>query len=303
MDSNFYKNLLDNLYDGIYFVNRDRKIMYWNKSAERLTGYKSCEVVGTYCWENDLIHVSDKGISLCKEFCPVVKAITNGHLHEVEVYLHHKDGQRVPVLIRVIPIRDSNGEIVGAAEILSDNSSKVAIFQGIGELQKLALLDPLTEAGNRRYAEINLNARLEEMCRYGWPFGVLFIDIDHFKTINDVCGHDIGDRVLKMVAKTLLNSVRSFDVLSRWGGEEFIAIIVNVDEDQLYSIANKLRILVEQSRLYVDSKIIKVTISIGATLARPGDTVDTLLKRADQLMYHSKTSGRNCISMGLDKKL
>ncbi len=103
-----------------------------------------------------------------------------------------------------------------------------------------------------------------------------------------------------MIAKTLLNNLRPFDVLGRWGGEEFTAIIANINEQQLYFIANRFRLLVENSALHKGSDIIQVTISIGATFAQSNDTMDTLLKRADQLMYHSKLSGRNRVSMKLD---
>lgn len=300
VDNEFYRNLLDNLYDGVYFVDFERKITYWNKSAERITGYKSSELIGKHCWDNILIHIDDHGNNLCKRSCPLEETIADGHPRETEAYLHHKDGHRVPVLIRTAPIRNPAGTVVGAIEIFSDNSSKIAFLHRIEELQRMAILDHLTGLTNRRYIEMSLEARLSEMHRYGWPFGVLFIDIDNFKRINDVYGHDTGDEVLKMVARTFINNSRPFDTVGRWGGEEFVAIILNVSEDLLYSIANRLRILVEQSSLSADSDNIRVTISVGATFAQQTDTVETLLKRADQLMYQSKIAGRNCVTMKLD---
>ncbi|MBI2875554.1 MAG: GGDEF domain-containing protein [Candidatus Tectomicrobia bacterium] len=301
VDQEFYKNLLDNLHSGICFIDKDSKITYWNKGAEELTGFRSSEVIGRFCWDNILMHVNEDGSRLCKtELCPIVGSIFQACMYEGNVYAHHKNGHRMPISLRVNPLRDSHGQIIGAVELFNDNSWNLSIIQRFEEIQKLCLLDPLTELGNRRYAEISLGSRLNEMKRYAWPFGVLFIDIDRFKDINDMYGHDIGDKVLKMVSGTLLNSIRSFDTVARWGGEEFIAIIVNVNKNQLFSIANKLRVLVEQSSLSVGKETIQVTISIGATLSRLDDTVDTLLKRADQLMYHSKASGRNCISTELE---
>jgi diguanylate cyclase (GGDEF)-like protein/PAS domain S-box-containing protein len=295
----FYKNLLDNLYDGVYFLDSERKITYWNKGAERLTGYQASEVIDCYCRNDILMHVDEEGTKLCEEnLCPAVKALTDGLPHEDEVYLHHKKGHRVPVSIRVAPILSPDGLVVGAVEVFSDNTTRVESKQTIEELRRIALLDPLTEVGNRRYAEMNLKFRLAEQERYGWPFGVLFMDIDHFKKINDHYGHDIGDDVLKMTAKTLDNSLRAFDVVGRWGGEEFIAIVINISPGQLHSIAEKLRIMAEQSSMTNGNKTIKVTISVGATLARDDDTVESLLSRADQLMYQSKSSGRNRITMG-----
>jgi diguanylate cyclase (GGDEF)-like protein/PAS domain S-box-containing protein len=299
VDKEFYKSSLDRLYDGVYYVDRNRKIKYWNKAAERLTGYKSSEVVGKYC-SDILTHINDKGVNLCKGQCPLTKTIADGRAREADLYFLHKHGHRVPVSIRVAPIRDSSGRITGVVQIFSDKSSVVTVRQRLEQCEKMALLDPLTNSPNRRYVKMNLNSRLDEMSRYGWPFGVLFIDIDHFKKVNDVYGHDVGDEILKMIAKTLLNNLRPFDILGRWGGEEFTAIIANINEQQLYSIANRFRLLVENSALHKEPNIIRVTISIGATFAQSNDTMDTLLKRADQLMYHSKISGRNRVSMNLD---
>jgi diguanylate cyclase (GGDEF)-like protein len=160
----------------------------------------------------------------------------------------------------------------------------------------MALLDPLTELPNRRCINLQLRSRIDELKRYEWPCGVLFIDIDNFKVVNDEYGHGIGDKVLKMVGRTLSSSLRSYDILGRYGGEEFFAIVANVDSAQLYSFADRLRLLVEQSSLTTGSDTVSVTISIGATLARSNDTLDTVIKRADRLMYHSKTAGRNRIS-------
>jgi diguanylate cyclase (GGDEF)-like protein/PAS domain S-box-containing protein len=296
-DEHFYKNLLDNIYDGVYFVDINRKILYWNTSAEKLTGYGSSEMVGRHCWDNILMHVDNKGTSLCKGFCPLVKATTEQRMLEEEIFLRHKDGHRVPVLVRVSPVRDSNGQVIGALEIFSDNSPKITLMQRIEEIRKMALLDPLTQLGNRGYAENSLHARFDEMERYNWPFGVLFIDIDHFKEVNDSYGHDVGDKVLKMVAMTLRNSVRASDIVARWGGEEFVAIMLAVTKDQLYALANKIRILVEKSSFTARQNRIKVTVSIGAALAQPGDTVSTLIARADHLMYQSKISGRNVVTL------
>jgi diguanylate cyclase (GGDEF)-like protein/PAS domain S-box-containing protein len=293
----FYKKLLDNLYDGVYFVDLERKITYWNKSAESLTGYRNVEIVGKHCWNNILMHVDRQGRNLCSAQCPLVKCMREDITLEQEVYLRHKDGHRVPVMVRASPIKNGRGRIIGSVEIFSDNSSRIALAHKVEELQGLALLDPLTELGNRRYAEFTLQTRLDEFYRYGWRFGLLFIDIDNFKRINDTYGHDIGDKVLRMVAKTVKNGVRSSDAVCRWGGEEFIALIAYIDEASLRLLADKLRVLAEQSNLLSDGASINVTISVGATISRMDDTAETVIKRADELMYQGKLSGRNCVVM------
>ena len=123
--------------------------------------------------------------------------------------------------------------------------------------------------------------------------GILFMDIDHFKNVNDTYGHVTGDEVLRVVAKTISHSVRPFDIVGRWGGEEFIALIADVDEKTLCSIAERTRRLVEQSKLPETFNTISVTVSIGATLARKTDDIHSLVERADQAMYQCKANGRN----------
>jgi diguanylate cyclase (GGDEF)-like protein/PAS domain S-box-containing protein len=298
-EQDFYKNLLDNLYDGVYFMDSERMITYWNQGAERLTGYGTDEVVGCYCREHILEHVDEEGNRLCESsLCPAAKTIGDGEAREEEVYLHHKSGHRVPVSIRVAPIKGPEGAIIGAVEVFSDASFKINARHTIEELQMMALLDSLTGVGNRRYAEMNLKFRLAELDRYGWPFGVLFLDLDNFKDINDAYGHEVGDDLLKMAAKTFSNSLRSFDTVCRWGGEEFVAVIVNIDSQRLPTVGEKLRAMIERSSIKSDARIVGVTISIGATIAREGDSVESLMRRADECMYRSKSDGRNRVTLG-----
>jgi diguanylate cyclase (GGDEF)-like protein len=126
---------------------------------------------------------------------------------------------------------------------------------------------------------------------------VLFLDIDNFKIVNDTYGHNIGDGVLMMVARTLSNNLRAHDLVGRYGGEEFVAIITHVDIAQLHSFAERLRLLVENSSHDTEYGTIQVTVSIGATVVRPEDTIETAITRADLFMYNSKVSGRNRVSI------
>jgi len=297
----FFKKILDNLYDGVYFCDWDRKITYWNKSAEKITGFKKEEVVNSHCWDNLLVHTNAKGESLCEtDRCPAVRAMRQDKTVEEEVYLRHKNGHRVPIHTRISPIKDENGKIKGAVEIFGDNSAKVAAFNKIEKLEELAFIDALTGVGNRRYSEIKIGAKLEEISRYAWAeeFGIIFVDIDRFKDFNDKFGHDAGDSVLRLVSKTILVNLREGDFIGRWGGEEFIVLVSGVDRKSLLSTAEKLRTLVENSDFKLEGASVNVTISSGATMAKKIDEMDKLMKRADNLMYQSKQSGRNCVTIG-----
>ena len=223
----------------------------------------------------------------------------DGEPREAYVYLHHAEGHRVPVQIRATPLRDESGKIIGAVETFNKGISPEKTERRIRKLQQTALLDPLTTIGNRRHLEGRLKVSMVDYHEHRFPFGLLFCDIDHFKNLNDTYGHNLGDRVLRMIAQTLRTNIRETDTMGRWGGEEFLVILHDIDANSLLKIGEKLRNLVRNSHLTLpDKRILSTTISIGGTLVRDTDTVDSLVDRADRLMYQSKANGRNCVTVG-----
>lgn len=292
-----YKTLLNSVEEGIYYVNKDGEITFWNKGAERITGFSANEVLYKRCSDNILNHIDDEGTDLCRGMCPLKFTIKDGLPRESTVYLQHKKGHRVPVMIKIMPIK-SGDEVIGAIETFNDNVKENQIMRDMEKFKILATQDQLTELPNRRYIDQYLESKIHEFKTLNIPFGVMFIDIDEFKKINDSYGHHFGDEVLKMVADVFKGAKRTTDLIGRWGGEEFIGIFVGIDGNQLKIIAEKLRVLIEKSEVRALEEKVKVTISIGATIARKQDTLKSIIKRADKLLYESKSSGRNMISMG-----
>lgn len=297
MDNSFYKNILNSINEGIYFVDDKRTITFWNKGAELITGFEASEVVGHHCYHNILNHVSEEGTKLCMNGCPLQKTLTDGQARDSLIYLHHKKGHRVPVKVHVSTIVEED-KIIGAVEtFISAEANFENSFQ-LDELKQLAYQDQLTELPNRRYLDQELNNHILLNERLLQNVAVVFVDIDFFKKVNDQYGHNIGDEVLKMLARTMKSSVRQTDVVGRWGGEEFIIILNRVNEIALPRICEKIRMLVEASGLRLDNDEIKITISIGATMIQPGDTAVSFVERADQALYQSKSTGRNKVTLG-----
>jgi len=292
--SSFYRELLDHIVDGVYFVDRDRRILYWNEGAFRLTGYKAEELLGKCCQDDILCHVDYSGKNLCHDGCPLTASIADGKPHSANVFLRHKQGRRVPVNVQIQPMLGTDGSIVGAIEIFSDNSAEIEAQRKIEAMKRLAFLDHLTQLPNRRYLEMSLHSALSEYQVHKDPLGVLLIDFDGFKEINDSFGHFSGDRALQEAAGTLMKSFRPTDIVGRWGGDEFLAIAYNVSEAILSELAKRCVALVGQtSILGDDDRRIPLSISVGAALSRLGESADELLQRADALMYLSKTGGRD----------
>ena len=212
---------------------------------------------------------------------------------QANVFLRHKQGRRVPVSVRVQPMRAADGSIIGAIEIFSDNSAEIEAQRKTEAMDRLAFLDHLTQLPNRRFLEMSLQTALSEFQVHKDPLGVLVIDLDEFKKINDSFGHSGGDRALQEAAKTLTGSLRPTDTVGRWGGDEFLAIARNVDREILSSLAERCVALIAQTSVPSnDERRISLSSSVGAALSRPGETAEELIQRADELMYRSKTGGR-----------
>lgn len=300
----FYREILDNLYDGVFFIDNTGSITYWNKGASNLTGYGFNDVKNRNYYE--IFQPLDKdGKSLSEaDGCPIQKVLESPTLVEIEAYIRHKEGHLLPISIRIAPVREVDRHLVIAVEIHSCNSPRYVMRQRLEELQEMAMHDPLTGIANRRFVEINLTTRMEELKRYEFGFAVVFIDVDHFKQLNDSYGHTVGDRILRMISTSVANSLRSFDIIGRWGGEEFIVLLINPRPEALFALADRLRRLVENSELKIETgETVKVTVSIGATDATQDDTVESLVHRADRLMYESKKNGRNMVTVETSNRL
>ena len=298
-NSERYKELLiDNLFEGAYFVDRDRRITFWNKSAERISGYNREEVVGSRCSDNLLRHIDEAGNQLCLTGCPLAATINDGQARQAHVFLHHKQGHRVPVTVRVVPVKGEDGLIVGAVELFTEKRSRQRMIQEMERLKKEIFKDELTQVANRKFALLQLRRHLQELNSLGIQLGVLMIDIDFFKKINDEYGHNAGDSALSMVAKTIEMCLRDHDTVARWGGEEFLVLLPGIRGDELAQVAERIRLQIENSWLDLAGGLtVRVSASIGGVLAASGEDLDSVIERADRKMYGAKKEGRNRINV------
>ena len=293
-----YLEIINNLSDGVYLVDQTRTIIFWNKAAEEITGYSKEEVIGKHCQDNILNHIDKEGHPLCTLGCPLYATIIDGHQRRAEVFLRHKEGHRIPIMVNIFPILEEN-EAIGAIEIFTPNSPIVYENDLIERLSNLAMNDQLTGLANRRKLESYLEYKLRELKRFQNKFCVLFLDVDNFGAFNNTYGHDAGDEVLKTVAATLKRNMRKNDLLGRWGGEEFVGIFEIKNGYESTLLAEKIRVLIAGSEISHEGAQLSVTASLGVTLARDGDSIDVVIRRADDLMYLSKKKGKNCVSSDL----
>lgn len=313
-----YKAILDQTYDGVYFVDNDKRITYWNKGAENISGYQPQEVINFRCSDNILCHIDTDGREMCGPLCPLSRAVNSGQpTGQTRVYLKHKDGRRMPVDVVSSPISGPQEQRLGAVQIFRDASIYEEEAKASELLSKLASLDPLTELLNRRKIEMELDLELKKSRRLGLPLSLIFCDLDYFKNVNDKYGHPVGDEVLKGISKQLQAGIREYDRVARYGGEEFLIMLPQTKAEIAVEIAERLRTSVERWRLIYQEKLwpFSVTISMGVAEMNRGETLDSLIDRAetldslidraetldslidraDKALYQAKKSGRNAV--------
>lgn len=287
-----YFNWFDYFDEGVYFVSNEREILYFNEAAENISGYSSEEVKESFCYDNILNHVSKDGTHLCFEGCPLLDSIETKKSNRAEVFLHHKRGHRVKVLVKTLPVIEE-GEVVGAIEIFRAVDRDDVFNKTLEYYRKKATTDSLTKLNNRSVLEERVPQLMDSSEEVS--FGVIFMDIDDFKKFNDTYGHDTGDRVLEVVSRTLEQAIGSYDIPIRYGGEEFMVLAYGVDGKRLRSLAERIRLMIEASSVEHEGKTLRFTVSAGTAPVVKGN-LDEAIKKADQAMYLSKTSGKNRVT-------
>lgn len=155
--------------------------------------------------------------------------------------------------------------------------------------------DPLTGIGNRASMNVTIHREMELAFRHSRDLGIIMLDIDHFKSINDAYGHAAGDTLLQKLVQCAENCVRISDMMFRYGGEEFIIVLPETDEGGVLRLAKRIRRRVEKLDATVDKQLVKITVSIGITTLLNSDDDKSLIARADEALYKAKREGRNCI--------
>lgn len=165
------------------------------------------------------------------------------------------------------------------------------------ELDSMSKTDYLTELANRRFMTTRLKEETARGERTGEKFSILMCDIDNFKKVNDTYGHEIGDLVIKKVANSIKSVVREYDVVSRWGGEEFLILLINTNIIAAEKAAEKIREEIEHNKFAIDNGSFKVTISIGVTEYLNEFSISENVNNADKALYESKHSGKNKVTV------
>ncbi len=288
------EDILNSTTTGIYFVTPERQILYWNKGAEEITGFSESEIVGKQCFETPLKHLDDKGTNLCEGRCPLVESIEKRERIERKVWVHTKEGKLKHIIVKAVPMYDKDGNIIGAVETFDDISLLDKLEKVNRKLKELSIRDPLTNLYNKREMYFHLKRAIVKSSR-GTKMVVVFIDLNKFKKINDICGHLEGDRIIKDFSEKIKKAFREGDMLfrpraSRFGGDEFVVVLEIGESTDKKMLTNRIGKIMEG--FSTKSCIGEINMAVGITYVKPTDDIEKILKRADSAMYKSKESGK-----------
>ncbi len=293
-DRLFYQSILDNIHDGVIFVDREMQIQLWNRPTERLTGLVAGAVVRRQ-WSPSLIQMRDESNTLIDSHdCPVKEALQTGVQSLRRLSVRGSRSDTVSVDVHFIPVIGNEGFHHGVTLVLHDTSHQVSLEQRLETLQHRATRDPLTQVANRAEFDRMLAKFVQTHLSRKLPCALIICDLDHFKSINDTFGHQAGDEALISFASMLRRFARTGDFVARYGGEEFVVLCADCTCDAAARRAEELRAELERTaQPALQGK--PLTASFGVTQLQGGDTPETMLRRADRALLQAKESGRNMV--------
>jgi diguanylate cyclase (GGDEF)-like protein/PAS domain S-box-containing protein len=283
----FQAMLLEAVGQSVVATDLEGKVLYWNRAAQEIYGWSSEEALGRSLRD---LTVCEESLEKVEEVRSVLRA---GRAWSGETLLRRKDGSHVPVLGTASPLFDDRGSLVGMIGVSTDISERKTLE---AELERRASHDPLTGLPNRPAFVDRLEQALQRTRRRKNSrnkVGVLFMDLDGFKTINDSLGHEAGDRFLVTVAERLKNRLRPEDVLARFGGDEFAVLLEDVaNVTEAIWVAQRIAEGLQEP-LAVNSHQVSVSTSVGIALgsANTNDDPEGMLRKADAAMYQAKEQG------------
>ena len=286
-----YRELFELAQEGIWVIDAEANTSMVNQSMADMLGYTREEMVGKHLFE----FMDEAGI---KEAQKNLERRSQGMADVHDFQFRHKSGKPVYTSMHTTPFMDDNGQYQGAIAGVIDITQRI---QAEDMIRKQALYDSLTQLPNRRFLFGRLEEELSRALRHNYYGALLFIDLDHFKNINDSLGHPVGDKLLLAIGQRMSNVIRDEDILGRLGGDEFVVLVPELNRDETIAaeraraIAQKIQESFAESFLIEDYNL-HVSCSIGVALyPREKETIHDIFRQADAAMYRSKHEGRNTI--------
>jgi len=293
-----FKSILETLPTGIYLVDRNRKILFWNAGAETISGYLRQDVVGRFLREHLLATGDEVNDADSDPSDPLSLAFRDGKSSTADVSILRKEGYRVPIVLRTVPVRNARGSIIGAAECFEKNISASDGTRRRSAAASLECLDGVTGIPARTFMELQLREQLTVFAERHAPFGVVLMQIDQLDQFRATRGPGVVPTILRVVAHSIENSLRPTDLVGCWSENQFLAVLTECKESEVERVANRIRKMIGQSEVEWWGDKFSVTAAFGGAGSRPDDTLELLVERAEKSLIESISAGGNRVTVG-----
>lgn len=295
-DTSLFNTILENVTDGVLFVDREGRVSLWNTAAEALTGYAAAEMQAGALSPNAPAHRDVPGEApLCGEHGPVHAALQDGQPRTGKAEIQGKAGEWHRVTLRVLPVY-SGGTLAGAVELFAPLPTATATAHTEAPAGDLA--DPLTGLPGHAYLQTHLTYTLQTEPEEGGTCLVL-ANLDNFGAFNASFGRETGDIALQSAAANLAPALREEGVIGRLGEDEFLGIFHYEDEEEYMALAEEMRAAIADSGVEFEDDFVGLTASVGQTALAEDDTGEAALQRVRALVQQSKKRGKNCSTIQL----
>jgi diguanylate cyclase (GGDEF)-like protein/PAS domain S-box-containing protein len=296
-DPAIYQTVLDALETGVYIVDPNRRIRFWNEGAEKITGYLRQDVVGHFLRDHLLTTSDGSGDLDSDPEDPINIAFRDGKSSLMSVSILHKEGYRLPITLRTNPIRNSRGLVIGVAESFDKVQPFLDSTRRHSGLAESGCLDVLTGVAAQGFIETKIRENLNTFAEHHIPFAVLLMEIDELEQHRIKRGPGVVSTILRIIAQSLENCLRPTDILGCWGKYQFLAILTDCKESEVPLVAERARRIIGRSEIEWWGDKFAVTSPVGGAGCRVGDNVESLLARADASLHESIAKGGNRVTV------
>ena len=296
-DPEIYQTVLDSLQTGVYIVDRNRRIRFWNEGAEQITGYLRQDVVGRFLRDHLLTTGNETKDLDSDPDDPINLAFRDGKPSIMDVSILHKDGYRIPIVLRTLPIRNSRGAVIGASESFERNRSASEWTRRQSAYADFGCLDTLTGVAARSFMETQIRENLITFAEHHIPFGILLVQVDRLDEFRASRGPGVVPMILRITAQSMENCVRPTDLVGCWGENQFIAILLECKETEVSLVGERVRRMIARAEIEWWGDKFTVTSPVGGAGCRRGDTVELLVPRAIASLQESIAKGGNCVTV------
>jgi diguanylate cyclase (GGDEF)-like protein/PAS domain S-box-containing protein len=292
-----FKAVLENLQTGVCLVDRERKILFWNEGAQRITGHLPQDVVGRSLREHLLKTKSEITAVDADPDDPVNAVFRDGKSSITEVSILHKDGYRVPIVLRTVPVRNSQGAVIVAAESFDLNFSPPGRARRHSAIAEKGCFDTLAGVPGQLFMETHLSESLASFFERHSDFAILLIEVDRMDHFVKTLGGGVVPIILRVVAHAIENSLRPEDLMARWSGNRFMAVLDGCKEVEVERVGDRIRKMIGNCEIEWWGDAFPVAVTLGGAGVRPGDTVELLVERAEKSLLERIAAGGNRVTV------